>query len=70
MTKQALDLGGVGLRILPANAFAGDFAGHFVQIERDGQALLARHATVSLDLFVQCAAGIHVVSANRIREKV
>ena len=31
LAQQSLDFGGIGLGIFPANAFAGDFAGHLEQ---------------------------------------
>jgi hypothetical protein len=33
-----------------------------VQLQGQGQALLARHAPVALDLLVRCAVGIHLAS--------
>jgi hypothetical protein len=63
--QQALNFGGISLGILPANAFTGDFAGQFMQPQRNGQALLASHATVSLDLFVQCHCRIHGLLINQ-----
>jgi len=50
--EQSLDFVGIGFRMLVANSLACDFARHLVQIKRDGQPLLSRHAPIALDLFL------------------
>jgi hypothetical protein len=38
---------------------ARDFAGEFVQIQRDFEALLAGHLAIKLDLTLECGPGRH-----------
>jgi len=59
MTKQAFDSVGVGVRVLPADPFARDFAGHFMQFKGDPEPLLSAHAAIAFDLFCQCRCGVH-----------
>lgn len=57
--QHLLDLGGSGLRMAAADAFAGDLAGHFVEVECDGEPLFAGHLAVTLDLLLQGVRGGH-----------
>lgn len=66
VTEQSLDFVGIGFWMLAANSFARDFAGHFVQIKRDGQPLLSTHAPIALDLFLQCRCRHHTCSAEKV----
>ena len=43
------------------NPFAGDLARELVQIQRDGEPLLAGHLAIALDLLVQCGRRSHDV---------
>jgi len=59
MTKQTFDFSGIRIRMLPADAFACDFAGHFMQFQSDCKPLLAGHAAIALDLFCQGRCRVH-----------
>jgi hypothetical protein len=53
--------------MLPPDAFPGDITGQFMQIQRKGQALLARHAPVSLNLSFQCLGCGHRFLINQFQ---
>jgi hypothetical protein len=57
--------GGVGM--LAADAFAGDVAGQFMQVQRDGEALFAGHRAVTFDLGDECLLRIHGVTVAEWR---
>src|SRR2546422_4197379 len=57
--QQALDFGGAGLGVLAADAFPGNVTRQLVQLQRQSQALLTGHTTVTLDLFFQCHCRSH-----------
>lgn len=62
MTKQAFYFSNIGLWVLPANAFARNFAGHLMQVQCDREPLLSCHTAIALDLFRQCRGSVHVFS--------
>lgn len=59
-----LHLGYIGIGMLLPDAFARYVTGQLMQFQCDGQALLAGHAPVAFDLFVECALRIHFSFAN------
>jgi hypothetical protein len=54
VAKQTFDFGGISVRVLAADAFAGDVAGQFVQLQSNGKTLLTGHQAIALDLLFQC----------------
>src|SRR2546423_13448978 len=64
MTQQALDFNRICLRMLPADSFPRDLAGKFMQLQSQGQSLLAGHSTIELDLRFQCPCRSHMVSIS------
>lgn len=50
MAEQSFHFVGVGSRMAATNPRARDLAGHFVQLERDGEAFFTRHLAITLDL--------------------
>src|SRR5438309_3085255 len=59
-SQKMLHLRRVRVGILMANAVPCDFAGELMQIERHFQALLAGHALILLNLFLESRFGFHV----------
>ena len=64
--KHALDFGGAGLGVLAADAFPGNVTRQLVQLQRQSQALLTGHTTVTLDLFFQCHCRIATVPTSTV----
>lgn len=64
LPQQAIYLGLIGIRILPADTFTCYVAGQLVQLQRNTKALLARHAPITLNLLGQCAVRSHIVSTE------
>jgi hypothetical protein len=65
MTQQSFHLDFVGTGVLMTDALASHVAGQFVQLQGNCQALLAGHAAVMLDLFLQSTVRIHAVSPQK-----
>ena len=65
--QQSLHLRRIGSRICPANPFACDIAGEVVQFQSDCQSLLARHLTITANLFFQRGSRIHNLSIVYLR---
>ena len=65
--QQSLHLRRIGSGICPANPFACDVAGEAMQFQSDRQSLLARHLTVTVNLFFQGGSRIHNVSIIHLR---
>ena len=65
--QQSLHLRRIGSGICPANPFACDVAGEFMQFQSDCQSLLARHLTVTVNLFFQGGSRIHNLSIVYLR---
>ena len=65
--QQSLHLRRIGSGICPANSFACDVAGEVVQFQSDCQSLLARHLTITANLFFQRGSRIHNLSIVYLR---
>jgi hypothetical protein len=65
--QQSLHLRRIGSGICPANPFASDIAGEVVQFQSDCQSLLARHLTITANLFFQRGSRIHNLSIVYLR---
>jgi hypothetical protein len=65
--QQSLHLRRIDSGICPANPFACDVAGEVVQFQSDCQSLLARHLTVTVNLFFQGGSRIHNLSIVYLR---
>ena len=61
--EEFLDFRRGGLGMLAADAFTGDVAGQFMQLQRDGETLFAGHGSITFDLCGECLLRIHAVTA-------
>ncbi len=61
--EEFFDLGGGGVWMLVADAFAGDVAGEFVEAEADSETLFAGHLAIQFDLFVERLLGVHGINS-------
>jgi hypothetical protein len=55
----------MGVGVLLADAFTRNVAGQLVQLQCDPQALLVRHAPITLDLLIQSEVRIHIIVAKQ-----
>ena len=62
--KEFFNLGGSGVWMLVADAFARDVAGEFGQAQADGETFFAGHLAIQLDLLLERLLGVHGVNAT------
>jgi len=64
--QQPLHFGVGGVAMRTANSFPCDVAGQLVQVESEGEALLASHLAIELDLLLLCLCCCHTISIRQI----